>query len=316
MVVEINFKMETKTRKAVEKYAGLLEMIAKERIREEFVKIIETPNAARGILLLEELGLLKFVLPELREGIGVAQNKHHIYTVFEHHVRCLDYAARQNYSLAVRLASLLHDIGKPKTKGGEGPDATFYGHEMVGAKMAAKALERLRFSKELIEEVVHLVRFHMFYYNVGEVSPAGVRRFLVRVGPKTVPDLIRLREADRIGSGVPKAIPYKLRHFLFMIEKVKRDPVSPKMLAVKGDDVMRILSLAPGPRIGWILGILLEEVLEEPRRNTEEFLIQRVRELGTHSDVELKELAERARHTKEEFEGDVEEGIKKKYHVA
>lgn len=313
--VELEFTIETKTRKAIEKHTPLLEMIAKERIRDEFVKIVETPNAARGILLLEELGLLKFVLPELREGIGVAQNKHHIYTVFEHHVRCLDYAAKQGYSLAVRLASLLHDIGKPKTKGGEGPDATFYGHEMVGAKMAAKALERLRFSKEIIEEVVHLVRYHMFYYNVGEVSPAGVRRFLVRVGPETVPDLVRLREADRIGSGVPKAIPYKLRHFLFMIEKVKRDPVSPKMLAVKGDEVMRILSLLPGPRVGWILGILLEEVLEEPKRNTKEFLTQRVRELGTRSDKELQELAERARHTKEEFEGEVEEGIKKKFFV-
>ncbi|MBM3257590.1 MAG: HD domain-containing protein [Candidatus Liptonbacteria bacterium] len=313
--VELDFAIEAKTRKAIEKHAGLLEMIAKERIRDEFTKILEAKEAARGVLLLEELGLLKFVLPELREGIGVAQNKHHIYTVFEHHIKSLDYAAKQGYSLPVRLASLLHDLGKPKTKAGEGANSTFHGHEMVGAKMAARALERLRYSKEFIEEVVHLIRYHMFYYNVGEVSPAGVRRFLVRVGPETVPDLIKLREADRIGSGVPKAIPYKLRHFLFMIDKVKRDPVSPKMLKVKGDDVMRILSTNPSPRIGWILGILLEEVLEDPKRNTKEYLTQRVRELGTHSDEELKEFAKEAQETKVEFEGGVEKELKRRYHV-
>ncbi len=313
--VELDFSIELKTRKAIVKHAALLEMIAKERIRDEFVKIMEAPEAAKGILFLEDLGLLRFVLPELCEGIGIAQNKHHIYTVFEHHVKSLDYAAKKGYSLAVRVASLLHDLGKPKTKGGEGPNATFHGHEIVGARMAAKALERLRFSKDMIEEVVHLIRYHMFYYNVGEVSPAGVRRFLARVGPETVPDLIKLREADRIGSGVPKAIPYKLRHFLFMIDKVKLDPVSPKMLKVKGDDVMRILSVPPGPRVGWILGILLEEVLEEPARNTKAFLEQRIRELGTHTDGELQELALRARKTKEEFEGEVEGKLKKRHHI-
>ncbi|MBI2889123.1 MAG: HD domain-containing protein [Candidatus Liptonbacteria bacterium] len=303
------------TRKAVAAQAELLAMIAKERIRDEFVKIIEAPQAAKGVLLLEDTGLLKHIMLELREGIGVSQNKHHIYEVFEHHVRSLDYTAKQGYQLHVRLAALLHDLGKPKTKGGEGLDATFYGHEMVGARMAVKALERLKFSKDIIEQVAHLVRYHMFYYNVGEVSPAGVRRFLARVGPETVPDLIRLREADRIGSGVPKAVPYKLRHFLFMIEKVKRDPVSPKMVVVKGDSVMRILGIPPGPRVGWILNILLEEVLEDPKRNTKEYLEGRVQELGALTDAKLKALAEGARHAKDEFEGGVEKDMKSKYHV-
>ncbi len=313
--VELDFIIDPATRKAVAAQAGLLEMIAKERIRDEFVKIIESPQAAKGILLLEDVGLLKFVLPELREGIGVSQNKHHIYEVFEHHVRSLDYTAKQGYPLHVRLAALLHDLGKPKTKGGEGLDATFYGHEMVGARMAVKALERLKFSKEVIEQVGHLVRYHMFYYNVGEVSPAGVRRFLARVGPETVPDLIKLREADRIGSGVPKAVPYKLRHFLFMIEKVKRDPVSPKMVVLKGDAVMKILGIPPGPRVGWIISALLDEVLEDPKRNTQEILEERVRELGKLQDKELRSLAEKAKHAKDEFEGGVEDNMKKKYHV-
>jgi poly(A) polymerase/tRNA nucleotidyltransferase (CCA-adding enzyme) len=310
-----DWTIDPATRKAVAAHAELLAMIAKERIRDEFVKILEAPDAAKGILLLEDTGLLKHIMPELREGLGVSQNKHHIYEVFEHHVRSLDYAAKQGYPLHVRLAALLHDIGKPKTKGGDGPNATFHGHEMVGAQMAVKALERLKFPKEAIEQVAHLVRYHMFYYNVGEVSPAGVRRFLARVGPETVPDLIKLREADRIGSGVPKAVPYKLRHFLFMIEKVKRDPVSPKMVVVKGDGVMKVLGIEPGPRVGWILNVLLEEVLEDPKRNTKEYLEEKVRELGKLSDVKLKALAEAARHTKDEFEGEVEGEMKKKYHV-
>ncbi|MGC9968144.1 MAG: HD domain-containing protein [Minisyncoccia bacterium] len=313
--VELDFEIEMNTRRAIERLAGELEMIAKERIRDEFAKIIGAPRAAKGILLLEELGLLRYVLPELREGLGVDQNLHHVYTVFEHSVRALDYAAKQDYSLAVRMASFLHDVGKPRTKQGEGKASTFYQHEYVGAKMAAKALDRLRFSKEFIEEVAHLVRYHMFYYSVGEVSERGVRRFLARVGPETVPDLFKVREADRIGSGAPKATPYKNRHLMFMIEKVKNDPISPKMLKVNGDDVMEILKIAPGHRVGWILAALLEEVLDDPKKNERDGLIVRMRELNELGDAALKALAEKARAAKDEFETELEEGIKKKYFV-
>lgn len=111
---------------------------------------------------MEDTGLLKHIIPELREGIGCGQNKHHIYTVFDHNVRALNYATEKNYSLVVRLASLLHDVGKPKTKGGNGPDSTFYNHEVVGARMTVKILDRLRFSKEIIDKVTHLVRQHLF----------------------------------------------------------------------------------------------------------------------------------------------------------
>jgi len=309
------WQLEFNTRRAIEKNAGLLEAIAKERIRDEFEKIIMSDRAAAGIILLEELNLLIRVLPELRDGIGVGQNKHHVYTVFEHNVKSLDYSARQNYSLEVRLASLLHDLGKPKAKRGEGLNSTFYGHEIVGAKMAVKALERLRFSKDVIESVAHLIRYHMFYYNVGEVSEAGVRRFISRVGPETIPDLLKLREADRIGSGVPKAVPYKTRHLLFMIEKVKHDPVSPKMLKLKGDEVMKILGIKPGPRVGQILSILLEEVLDDPAINKEGELESRARELGKLTDAELRAFSEKAKDKKEEFQAGIEEGIKEKFHV-
>jgi len=213
------------------------------------------------------------------------------------------------------LASLLHDVGKPRTKKGDGSDATFYAHEIIGAKMAFKMLDRLHFSKNCIEKVSHLIRFHLFYYNVGEVTEAGVRRFLNRVGPENVEDLIKVREADRIGSGVPKAVPYKLRHLLFMIEKVKHDPISPKMLLVNGNDVMKILNITPSPIVGKILVILLDEVLNDPKKNNREYLEMRIQELGRLDPSVLEGLALAAEKKKNEFELGVEEEIKKKYYV-
>jgi len=313
--VQLDFKIEEKTFTALKKEAGLIEMIAKERIRDEFIKIIMSPLAKKGIELLEETGLLKFIVPELRQGINNGQNKHHIYTIWEHNLRALDYAVKKNYDLEIRLASLLHDIGKPNTKAGDGPDCTFYNHEVVGAKITAKIVDDLRFPKNIAEKVIHLVRYHLFYYNVGEVTESGVRRFLSRVGAENVDDLIKVREADRIGSGVPKAVPYKLRHLLFMIEKVKRDPISPKMLKVNGEDVMKILKIEPGPIIGRILSILLDEVIDEPKKNTKENLEFRIQNLGKLSDSELENLAKKAREKKDEFESGIEEEIKRKYYV-
>lgn len=312
---ELRLDADEATAEAARRHAPLLEMIAMERIRDELTKLMMTPDAAQGIALLEELGLLKFIMPELREGIGVGQNLHHIYTVWEHNLYALDYAAKQDYSLVVRMASLLHDVGKPRSKRGEGMYSTFYGHEVIGAKMAVKMLDRLKFPKEFTEDVAHLIRRHMFYYNVGDVSAAGVRRFLVRVGPEYIDDLLQVREADRIGSGVKKAIPYKLRHLLFMIEKVKHDPVSVKMLKVNGEDVMRAARVPPSPKVGNILAALLDEVLEEPERNHKEYLEQRIRSLAAMSDAELAELRKKAAEKQEEIEAEAEAEMKRKHRV-
>ena len=312
---ELGFSIDPETSSAIKTNADLLEAIAKERIRDELVKMISSSRAVWGMEELEKFNLLKDILPELREGIGVGQNKHHIYTVWEHNLKALQYAVDKNYSLKVRLASLLHDVGKPKTKGGEGLNSTFYGHEVVGARMARKMMERLHFSRELTEEVTHLVRYHLFYYNVGEVSEAGVRRFIQRVGVENIDDLLKVREADRIGSGVPKAVPYKLRHLQFMIEKVRADPISPKMLKINGSQLMELLSLDPGPRVGYILGVLLEEVLDDPEKNDEEQLRKRARELSNLDDEELKRKASSAREKKNEFESGVEDEMKKKFYV-
>jgi len=312
---QLDFGIERATRDAIKKCAGLLEVIAQERIRDEFIKIIMTDRAVAGLILLEELDLLRSVLPELREGLGVGQNKHHIFTVFEHNAKALGYAVGKNYSLVVRLASLLHDVGKPRAKVGDGPDSTFYNHDLIGAKMTAKALDRLKFPREFIENVAHLVRYHLFYYNVGEVTESGVRRFIRRVGHEYIDDLFKVREADRISSGVPKAVPYKMRHLMFMIEKVKHDPLSPRMLKIDGEDVMRILSIPPSPKVGQILTILLEEVLDDPAKNTKENLEVRIKNLEKQSEKELLVLSAKARDKKDEFEGGAEEEMKKKYYV-
>ncbi len=312
---QLGFTIEEKTAEAIKKNASLLEMVSKERIRDEFSKLIMTDDAANGIRMLQDLGLLRYIVPELVEGVGVTQNLHHIYTVFEHNVRALEYTVTKKYSFEVRLSALLHDVGKPRTKHGEGKYSTFYNHEVVGGKMTLKILDRLRFSREIIEYVAHLVRCHLFYYNVGEVSEAGVRRFIARLGIESIDDILRVREADRIGSGVPKAFPYKLRHLKFMIEKVRRDPVSPKMLAVKGEDVMEGLSIPASPRVGHILAALLEEVLDDPQRNTRELLIARMQELNKLSDAELIALRKKSEQKKEEFEAGVEKEMKKRYAV-
>ncbi len=309
------WSIEGKTQDAIQERATHLKNISQERIRDEFAKIIMTSRGAWGVELLRRYGLLAYIIPELLEGVDCGQNKHHIYTVWEHNLRALAYAIDKNYSLEVRLGSLLHDVGKPRTKAGSGANSTFYKHEYVGARMTRDILERLRFSKHIVLYVTHLVKNHLFYYNVDEVSEAGVRRFISRVGMENIEDLIKIREADRIGSGVPKAVPYKLRHLLFMIDKVRRDPVSPKMIALDGSQLMEELALRPGPRVGWILGILLEDVLDDPTKNTLEKLTARARELNELSDNDLENLFVKSKNRKQEYEEGVESEMKKKHKV-
>lgn len=309
------WKIEDKTEKAIEKNAGLLRMISKERIKDELEKIITAPRAADGIETLRKLSLLKYIIPELEEGYGVGQNKHHIYDCYTHNLLALKYAAERNFSKEVRIASLLHDIAKPRVKQGEGPDSTFYNHEVVGARMAAQILTRLRFSQKTIEKIARLVRYHLFYYNVDEVTEASVRRLVGRVGPENMQELLQVRMADRIGSGVPKAEPYKLRHLQYVIERVSSDPISAKMLKVGGNDVMRILKVQPGPKIGRILDIILENILSDPEKNKKGWLENEIKRLGSLPDNQLSAMAEKARKVKEELEIKKDTMTKKKYWV-
>jgi poly(A) polymerase/tRNA nucleotidyltransferase (CCA-adding enzyme) len=307
----LGFKIDSETRNAIKKNAEWLRAISKERVRDEFIKIIESEGAYEGVLMLEDLGLLEYIVPELREGIGVGQNLHHIYTVWEHNTRALKYTVEKNYSLAVRLGSLFHDIGKPRTKRGEGTHSTFYGHEVVGARMVAVIMDRLKFPKDIGEKIVKLVRYHMFYYNVEEVTESSVRRLLVNVGKENVEDLLKLREADRIGSGRPKAVPYKLRHLKYIIDKVSTDPISVKMLKINGNDLMHELGIEPGPKVGLVLNSLLAEVLDDPTKNTAEYLRGRAHELSSQSAEDLRKALEKIEQAREEED----KKIMEKYHV-
>ncbi len=311
----LGFTIEPNTAQAIKKNAFWLQAISKERIRDEFLKIIMSDQAYQGIELLRKLNLLKYIIPELLEGYGVSQNKHHIYEVYEHNLLSLKYAAKRKFNKYVRLAALLHDIGKPRTKKGQGPDATFYNHEIVGAKMTAEILNRLRFPKKDIEKIVKLVRYHLFYYNVGEVGEASVRRLIRNVGPENMEELIQLRMCDRIGSGCPKAEPYKLRYLRYLIEKLSQDPISVKMLKVSGNDIMRILNIKPGPKIGQILNVLLGYVLADPAKNNREFLEKKIKELSKLSDAELSSLARKAVKERQMIEIKRDEMTKKKYWV-
>ncbi|MCX6737520.1 MAG: HD domain-containing protein [Candidatus Parcubacteria bacterium] len=315
----LDFKIEPQTLQAIQTNAALIKNISTERIQDEFFKIIMTPRAKWGVQALSETGLLKFFLPELEEGIGITQNRHHIYTVWEHNLNSLDYAVANDYSLEIRIAALLHDIGKPRRKDGEGKEATFYNHEVESAKMFKAIANRLHLSNDLYSKIYTLVRYHGFLYEVDITTDASLRRLLVNVGRENIEDLAKVREADRIGSGCAKANPFKLRHFLFRMEKILKelDGQNPglQMLKVNGNDLMKE-GIKPGPRLGYILGILLEKVIDDPAINKKESLLKTVSELKEKNDSELLTLSEKAKEVYKDTLDESEAEIKKKYYVA
>jgi len=290
LACQLDFVIETATYEEIKKKAKKIKTIATERINEEFVKIIMSNRAEEGIRMLQEINLLKELIPELADAVGVSQNRHHIYDVFEHSVRALGAASKRGYKLEVRLAALLHDIGKPLTKSGQGINATFYNHDIVGAKLVKKILKRLSFSNDITDYVAHLVRYHMFYYAIDTVSDSGVRRLLARMGKDNIDDFINLRICDRLGMGRPKAKPWKLVELERRFKEVQLDPITPKMLLLKGDELMKLLNIAPGPRVGLILNALLGEILEDPQKNRHDYLVERALQLHQLSDNELKKL--------------------------
>ncbi len=307
---QLGFSIEPKTERAIKKMAGGIKFVANERIKDELIKILESSQAYEGLMLFHETKLLQYILPELERGVKVGQNKHHTYTVFKHSMLSLKYCPNKDWR--VRFASLLHDIAKPQTKKFIKGDATFYNHDIVGAKIAKKIMSRLKFSNQDIDKVTILIYNHMFYYNVGEVTESSVRRLINKVGEENLADLIDLRIADRLGSGVPKAKPYKLRHLEYMMKKVREDPVSVKMIKINGDDLIKILKIQPGPKIGAILDVLLSEVIEEPKLNNKKYLENRSRELN---DMDLKELRSKAKGKIKEKKMEDDEELKKEFWV-
>lgn len=314
---ELNFAIETKTLDSITHNSAQLKRISIERIAEEFLRIINSHTPMQGIVLLGRLELLQYIAPEIQAMAGVEQGGAHAYDVYEHSLRALQAAADKGFSTHLRLAALFHDIGKPATRreGGKNKQYTFFGHEVVGAKLTQKILERLKFPRETIEIVVKLVRLHMFFSDPDQITLSAVRRTIVRVGEDHIDDLLNLRVCDRIGTGRPKEQPFRFRKYKAMVDQALRDPISVKLLKINGDIIMDITGEKPGRKLGYVLHALLEEVLDEPTKNTEEYLKTRVLELYKLQESELMTLAEAGKKKQEEEEKAALKDIAREHNV-
>ncbi|MDO8590778.1 MAG: HD domain-containing protein [bacterium] len=314
---ELGFHVEPETEKAIQNKAILLEKISKERIRDEFCRILLSDKPMDGLLLAKKLAILKYIAKDLERGIGVEQNQAHKYDVFEHNMRTLQHAADKKYGLDLRLASLFHDVSKPETRrfSKEKNDWTFYGHDVVGARLTKKILAELKFPNKTIDKIVKLVRWHMFFSDPEQITLSAVRRLIANVGKEDVWELMNLRICDRIGTGRPKENPYRFRKYKSMVEEALEDPVTVGMLRIKGNQLMSVLGIAPGPKIGYILHALFEEVLDKPELNTLEYLEKRAGELNQLEISELEKLGKQGKEKKEEEQVKKVKEIRKKYYV-
>lgn len=309
--LQLDFAISNETLISISKNADLIKNISPERIRDEFIKIIMSPNSATGIVLLQKLNLLKHIIPELEEGIACEQGGAHKYDVYEHLLEALKHAGDKNWPLEIRISALFHDIGKPRTrrlstKIGK-KKYTFYGHEVIGARMAKKIMERLKFSRKEIDLVYSLVYNHMFFSDTEQITLSAVRRIITKVGVDNIWTLMKVRECDRVGMSKVEA-PYRLRKYHAMIEEALHDPISVKQLKIDGNYLIKDMGFNPSIRMGWILNSLLEEVLEDPKKNEIEYLRSRVLELDKLDDKSLSILGEKGKEKKEELE---EQEVKK-----
>jgi putative nucleotidyltransferase with HDIG domain len=271
----LEMEPEPATRAALGKAIDRSRRVAVERVRDELVRLMRAARPSAGFELMREAGLLALWMPELADTFAVPQNRHHAYDVYLHSLYTCDAAPGGKPN--VRWAALLHDIGKPATRVERSGDGTFYNHQFVGADLAERMLERLRFPVEDRRAITHLVREHMFDYRPGW-SDAALRRWIRRVGEDHVADLFDLRIADMLGNGRKVGFPVYLEEMRKRIERVLAESRALKVtdLAVDGHDAMRILGLAPGPGVRAALEALLEEVLDDPTRNRREHLLARL----------------------------------------
>lgn len=314
---QLDFDIESVTRESIEKNAVLLKNISHERVRDEFVKLIITDFPMRGLILMKETGLLEHVIPELLRGVGVTQNQAHAYDVWEHNLRTLQHAADKKWPLHVRLSAIFHDISKPETKrfSREKNVITFYGHDVVGGRVTHEIMERLKFPKDITERVSMFVRWHMFFSDTEQITLSAVRRLITNVGKENIWDLIDLRVCDRVGTGRPKEEPYRLRMYQSMVEQALKDPVTLKMLKIDGKRIMDVTHETPGPKIGYILNALFNEVLENPEKNTVEYLEERALHMKTLPLEELRALADAGKEEMEEKNKEMVREIRKQFKV-
>ncbi|MDR1908808.1 MAG: HD domain-containing protein [Spirochaetaceae bacterium] len=272
---QLGFDLDGATFEAIGPALNVTAKVSAERVRGELDKILMSPRPSAAFTLMEKSGLLALILPELAACRGVEQKGRHRFDVLDHSLLACDYAASHNYTLPLRLAALLHDLGKPQTaRIDEAGQRSFYRHEVHSSRMAGEILQRLRYPNAVTERVKHLVAEHMFHYEE-TWSDAAVRRFVMRAGEENLPDLYDLRRADAFATSGIEAPPEVLAGMAFRIEAVlaRSRALSLKDLAVSGRDLIG-LGLEPGKRVGILLGELLEAVVEDPALNNREDLLR------------------------------------------
>jgi poly(A) polymerase/tRNA nucleotidyltransferase (CCA-adding enzyme) len=271
----LGFRIDPGTAEAIRASAHLAASLSGERIQQEMVKILGAVKPSVAFRMMSDLGLLAVIFPEMEEAKSIPQDKAVAQDVFEHSIVTAD--ATPANDLVLRLAGLLHDIGKPETFA----DGHFHQHEFVGEAKAREILRRWRFDKETITQVTHLIRNHMFWYQT-EWTGSAVRRFVRKVGLENIPALFALRRADNIGSGARSPRMYALESLWERVQEEIRaaSAFSLRDLKVDGNDIMRELGIAPGPAVGRILNELFDRVTDDPALNTRERLIELAREIA------------------------------------
>ena len=274
LAAQLDFTIEPSTLAAMSATASTVQHVSAERIGEELRKILRTAAPTRALAILADAGVLRYALPELDAQRGIAQDKAPGMDLWAHCLAAVDAAA----GLApgnprLRLAALVHDIGKPGTLA----DGHFIGHDTEGARLAELMLAKLAFPRREVEAVAELVRHHMFSYE-SKWSGAAVRRFIRRIDRSLVDELLDLRAADNVGSGLP-ANAGNLDELRSRVasELAAGAPLSLRELDVRGDDLTAALDLAQGPVVGSLLDHLLQWVLDDPARNERAALIAEAR---------------------------------------
>lgn len=273
------FVIEPETASAITTNASSLTKISAERIRDEFLKIISADHAADAILVLKNLGLLHYILPELEKAFATPQKspkRHHVYDVGTHSVEALRHCPSNDP--VVRLATLIHDLGKPATYR-QLPDGviTFYNHEVVGTKIAREVAKRLRLSNKQFELLTTLVRWHQFSVDERQTD-AALRRFIRRVGKENLDDILALRIGDRLGGGATETS-WRLELYKKRLSDVQKQPFTVADLTINGYDVMKVFDVKPGPIIGKVLDALFAEVEAGTLANERDMLLVRLNEL-------------------------------------
>lgn len=280
---QLNFEIEQKTWDAIVKNSNLITKISGERIRDELLKILASENAYDGIKLLDAAGILDLIFPELARGKGISQvrpGRHHVSDVFTHNIESLRHTPSTDP--IVRLATLLHDVGKPDVMNTDDEGhVIFYNHEVAGARIASQISDRLKLSKKQKERVVTLIRWHMFTVDE-HITDSAIRRFIRKVGLENVADMMDLRIGDRLGGGTQVAESWRLKKFKERVASELNPPFSINDMAIDGNDIMKELGIKPGPKIGKILQTLFEEVDENLNLNNKEYLLKRVKELSNN----------------------------------